>query len=341
MAKAQQQKPRGGTVARAKPKEKKSRIVGPSRRVVLSKEAKLKEMLARLELPTEPKEPETDIGFYSLLLYADAGLGKTETFAGFPDTMFLTTEPGTQGISIFEFNSKNGGCTCWEIALAAKDKLLAKPGSFKSVIVDTADEFYSQCSDFVCKQEGIKSPGLKKDGKSDRSGSGWRLVRREFTSYVQTLKRAGYAVHFTSHAKLIDVEDRAGNTYNRVVPTMTGQAYSVIGPIVDFIWYIDYMRSSERSDVNRVIFTQGDDFIIGKSRSVGEQSFYPRMIPALGVNTYKLLEAGARGEDIGLDPSTLVPTNRTFKAIHDHMSEGRKQAQRQQDRGTVRRVRGG
>lgn len=319
--------------ASSKPKKAKSRKVSPSAASAhLSKKHAKAAQVAGLELPTGPKEAILDIGRYSILLYGQPGIGKTEAFASFPGALFATTEPGTMGLGgIHEFNEKGGGVTSWPIMLKLVE-LIETSDRYKSVIIDTAEEAYGQCVDYVCERDNIADPS------EGEGGRGWRSVRKEFTSTINRIIRSGRACHFTSHSKNIEVKEHSGRKYNRVIPTLTGQARSVIEPLVAFIWYMDYMRSNEDTDVERVIFTQGDDYVTGKTHSVGPNSHFPRLLPAIHGGVYELLVAAANGEDVGLDPNTLLPTKQTLEAVHKHMGTVKGVAHKREARRTVNRV---
>ena len=65
-------------------------------------------------LPTEKKAVVKDIGLFTWLLYGREKIGKTTVMASWPDAIFFTTEPGTKGMSIFEYNHEEGGITDWQ-----------------------------------------------------------------------------------------------------------------------------------------------------------------------------------------------------------------------------------
>src|SRR5579872_1467130 len=76
---------------------------------------KLGSELAELSLPSGPKEPDTDLNHYTILLYGREKIGKTQIFSTFPEALFFATEPGTKGLAIAEFNSEDGGVKSWDI----------------------------------------------------------------------------------------------------------------------------------------------------------------------------------------------------------------------------------
>lgn len=295
-------------------------------------------MLDSLELPDGPQEAETDIGAFSILIYGPPGIGKTEAFATFPAAIFAATEPGTIGLKHIDvFNSENGGVTDWHVMLRLVNRLEAHPARYRSVIIDTGEEAYTQCMIYVCERDKIHDPS------EGEGGSGWLAVRREFTQMIQRIKRSGRAVHFTSHSKQMEVKQLSGKKYMKVIPTLSGQARSIIEPLVAFIFYMDFMRSTEEADVSRVIFTQGTDYVTAKSHKVDGRDILPAMIPAIYGGLYAMLQAAVEGADVGLDPTTLLATKRTMEAVNLHMSEGRKSAARRvtRARGSVARVKGG
>ena len=77
--------------------------------------------MVKYTLPDEPKIASQDLKDYMILLYGREKIGKTTWLRSFPDALFLTTEPGTKGLELYEFNSENGGCTSWDVVRAAAD----------------------------------------------------------------------------------------------------------------------------------------------------------------------------------------------------------------------------
>jgi len=251
------------------------------------------------ELPDEKKEAITDLLQYTLLLYGREKIGKSTFLSSYPDTLFLTTEPGTKGLEIFEYNHESGGCKNWKLLKAAVD-LLEKTDRFKTVVIDTVDRAYDMCMEYICREKlGIDHPSEEAYGK------GWAAVRSEFMTTVHRILQTGRGLCFTSHAKEVSIKPQGGEEYTRITPTMSGQARGVVEALVDLFFYVEYIRSSAGT-TERVIITEGDEVIWAGAREIGAP--LPRFIPLTKEGGFEILQAAFNGEDVGLDPKTLVPT---------------------------------
>lgn len=268
-------------------------------------------------LPDAPKGVVTDPLLYTLLLYGREKIGKTVWLSSFPETIFATFEPGTKGLRIFEYNAEDGGCRTWEHALAMLTMLEAEPGRFKTVVCDTADAMYDKCLDYVCRTLGIDHPGESADGKKD-FGKSWKAIRAEFTRFTHRVLQSGRGLAFISHAKEETFRSRSGEEFTRIHPSMSGQARAIIEALVDMFFYCEYMRAPDGS-TRRVLITEGDEIVwAGHRRIEGEDGVpvhLPRIIPITEEGGYQIYEAAFRGENVGLDPATLLPAKGASETV--------------------------
>lgn len=263
-----------------------------------------------LQLPESKKPMDLDIRHYKGLFYGREKIGKTSFLAKFPDILFLTTEPGTQGLSIYEFNSENGGCTSWEVIREAVDLLVASD-RFAYVVFDTIDKAYEMCLDFVCKQEGIAYPGMDAAGREDW-GRSWTAVKKEFSLQIHRLVKTGRGVYFTSHVKEEEVRTKSGDAYTRIYPSMPKQARTVIEALVDFFFYAEYV--SIGTETQRVFFTQGDELIWAGHR---EPAKFPRVLPMDKEFPFEVFQQGFLGQHPGIDIHTISSSRLTPKVTQD------------------------
>jgi len=194
-------------------------------------------------LPTEMSKPSTRLGDYSVLLYGLEKIGKTTLAAQFPDALFLMTEPGGRGLSIYQTPITNWPTFKKSLRLLAKDK------RFKTVTVDTVDILFKMCERSVCRKMGIDHPSDEDWGK------GWNAIRDEFTEQMALLLSLGKGVILISHATEREIKRRDGSKYHVIGPTMAGQARSVIQPMVDIWCY--YAFDKER----RTLTLRGDEHV--------------------------------------------------------------------------------
>lgn len=319
-------------VVSAKPPLAKTRAAGEKRR------------LAAMSLPTERKVPQESLLAYTGLIYGREKIGKTTLLSSFPRALFLATEPGTKGASIYEFNTAGGGVRDWSTFLRAVDLLEAVgqgSGGFDTVVVDTADRAYEMCLDSVCAGLGIPYPGQDAGGKEDY-GRSWKAVRQEFLRTIHRLEFAGFGVWFTSHATEREISTRSGDRYTRIFPSMTGQARSVIEALVDFFFYAEYFRDQTSRAVRRVLVCQGDETIWAGGRKTPHGEF-PRFLPLLQEAGFDVIQDAFAGKDVGLDPATLRGarlTTTTAKEFVDKQKARGSLARIAPDGEAARRVKG-
>jgi len=274
-------------------------------------------------LPTEPKAIDADIGHYLWLFYGREKIGKTKIASSFPGAIFFSTEPGDKGLSIFAFNEARGGVTTWDVFRAGVDLLVAGNHSFRTVVIDTADRAYDMCLDWVCANRGIDYPGTDAAGDQDY-GKSWRAVKVEFTEQIYRLVQAGMGIVFTSHSREMTINPKSSDKYDRIIPSMSGQARVVIEALVDFFFYCEYVREQ------RVLICEGDETIWAGARATLGGTF-PRFLPMLKEGMYNLLTRAFHGEDVGLNAAELMPSkesSKTGKAFlqHARMEEARNNA---------------
>jgi hypothetical protein len=293
-----------------------------ARKIVAASGRKLVD-LSGLQLPTEPNEPEMDIRRYSFLVYGREGIGKSTWLSSFPDIIFVTAELGIKGLRVYEWNHEHGGTTSWPIFLRLVEILETDPGRFKNVAVDTIDRLHDMCSDYICRQLGIARPGVDADGEKDW-GASYRAINKEFTTTMDRILRAGLGLFMVSHVRETTVKQRSGPEYNKMCASIADSPRRAIEAYSDFIFFLDWAKDGEGRDA-RVIITTGDDSVTAKARRVGDVRF-PKYLPLTEEGGYEMLEGVVRGEDHGLDPKTLLPSNRSTKAGRSMLQDDRTRA---------------
>lgn len=194
-------------------------------------------------LPTAPSVPSDRLQDYIILLFGEKKIGKTDLSAQFPGTLHLMTEPGGKSQAIYQRPVNN-----WR-EFQGYVKLLEKDKRFQNVTIDTADILYNHAFDFVAQKEGFEHPSEEAYGK------GWKAIRDEFTRWVMRLVNTGKGVMFISHAIEREIKMRGGEKYDRIQPTMGGQARDVLEGLVDLWFYYGYDGG------RRVLTIRGSDHI--------------------------------------------------------------------------------
>ena len=275
-------------------------------------------------LPDKPKKIEEDIRRYMFLIYGREGIGKTSAFATFPDALFLSTEPGSKGLEIFDFNEENGGVTDWGVMRAAVDLLESDKKRFKNVIIDTADRAYDMCLDWVCKAKGIEYPGRSSDGKED-FGKSWRAVKQEFISVIHRIAKTGRGIGFVSHRSEEKLQGRTGRAFTSLIPSMSGQARKVVEALVDYAFYTDY--ATVKGERQRIFITQGDDLVWAKARR-GAGGRFPRymLMPdpeEEGETPYEAILRAFQGQHSGIPAADIAASTKTAQQLGDSVERAK------------------
>ena len=284
-----------------------------------------------ITLPTVPSVASKNFNDYSILLYGREKIGKSTLFASFPRCLFISTEPGLKGLSVFKVDVRN-----WKEIRSLVDALEAQPGIYERVVFDTVDLAYGWALDYVCESLGIEYPGETPTGKEDW-GKSWGLVKKEFVSIVHRIARTGVGICFISHARENEMKAPSGEKYDRVYPSMSGQCRDVIEALVDFFFYCDYIRDN-KNEVQRVIITEGDETLWAGCRQTGEQIEFPTILPLDKANGYQVLLDAFHGRHAGIDPRTLISHRTTAKATTKFLNKIKARAESPTRKGTPQRV---
>jgi len=296
----------------SKPEEK------PSRKPREAKAHKMKDgpRPRDVALPTEKKKPSTDIRDYSIIIYGPPKIGKTTFLSTFPDILFFLTEPGAKGLPIYEYNADGGGVVDWDW-MRQGVSLLESTDRFENIGIDTLDEAYRMCMDWVCKEANVKHPHDAND-----YGKTWDAVTTEFASVFKRIQRTGRGLYLTSHAKESTIKTASGEEHTRIGPSLTGKAGVKVLALADFIFYVDYMRVDGQD--MRVVVTIGDELITAGQRKIGGIGL-PRYLPLPNdeARDYETFAAAFRGEVEGLDPAVVRPSVVTAKAAAKSVTAAR------------------
>ncbi len=200
-----------------------------------------------LTLPTAKTKPTTEISKQSILLYGIPKLGKSSFASYFPHAMFLECEPGLNHLEVFKVPTYT-----WEAFLEAC-KLIAKGDhQFKTIVIDTVDNAFKMCSDYICAKHGIEYEGDMGHGK------GWTLVKNEWHRVLTRLASLPYGLILISHAVDKTIETRTGE-YTKTQPSLPDRARNVVLGLVEIILYGDSIARKDASGnitIERVLRTK-------------------------------------------------------------------------------------
>lgn len=215
-----------------------------------------------IALATELSEPVKTVDQLTWLLYGEKKIGKTSFVSKFPSAHFLMFEPGYKGLRIhYKLMGDIEGIEAWSNFKEYVDLLCQTENhNFRTVPIDTIDLCYNAALAYVCKREAIEHPQDLPYGK------GWKLVSREFCSVINKLAQSGLGIVFISHATEREFQERTGGKYDKIVPSMPGQAKDFISGIADAIVYYGYYGNE------RLITVRGSDAIESGHRM--EENFW-------------------------------------------------------------------
>ena len=198
-------------------------------------------------LPTEPSKPVTELGKQTILLYGAPKLGKSSFASKAPGALFFECEPGLNHLEVFKVPTYS-----WEAFLEAC-KLIAKGDhNFKTIVIDTVDNAFKMCSDYVCAKHGIEYEGDMGHGK------GWALVKNEWHRVLTRLASLPYGLILISHAIDKTIETRTGE-YTKTTPSLPDRARNVVLGLVDIILFGDSVAKKDTAGnvtIERVVRTK-------------------------------------------------------------------------------------
>ncbi len=178
-------------------------------------------------LPTEKTPPKQDLADLAVLVYGPSKIGKTTWCSQAEGAVFLATEAGLNNLEVFQVP-----LTRWEEFLLACREIAEGKHSFRTVVIDTVDNAYRMCADYICAK-------FKIDHESDLGfGKGYALINNEFQRVLTKLSLLPYGLFLVSHSQEREIETRTGK-HTRIVPTLPDKARKIVLGMVDLILYCD------------------------------------------------------------------------------------------------------
>jgi hypothetical protein len=183
-------------------------------------------------LPTAKTAPKPHLADLTVLLYGKTKIGKSGFCSHAEGALFLATEPGLNALDVFQAPIQS-----WDELLAACAEITEGKHPFKTVIIDTVDNAYKFCTDYILKK-------FKIEHESDLGyGKGYALINNEFQRVLTKMAFLPYGLFLVSHAKEIEVETRTGK-YTRIVPTLPDKARKIVLGMVDMVLYCGLEQST-------------------------------------------------------------------------------------------------
>lgn len=210
-------------------------------------------------IPNSKSIPRQNLQDYHVLIFGEAGSGKTSLAAQFPNAMFAATEMGTKALSVFQVNiaeeAKKRGKMPWVIFRETVDEFIKGDHDFDTFVIDTEDVLYEWCLDFITEKLG-GHPGELND-----FGASWAKLKSEFKEPHEMIKNNGYGLVSVSHAQYKEIEDIEGKKRDKLMPTVGGSSATYLIDDSDII--ILYRKDKEG---NRVLSLEPTNDFEGKQR---------------------------------------------------------------------------
>ena len=186
-------------------------------------------------LPMKKSPPKQDHADLTVLVYGPSKIGKSTWCSKSEGALFLATEPGLNSLDVFQAPIRT-----WDELLAACAEIAEGKHSFQTIVLDTVDNAYRMCSDYICAK-------FKIEHESDLGyGKGWALINNEFQRVLTKLAFLPYGLFLVSHSQEKEIETRTGK-HIRIVPTLPDKARKIVLGMVDLILFCDLEVTSDES----------------------------------------------------------------------------------------------
>lgn len=217
-------------------------------------------------LPTEYREPSSDLNQYAIMIHGDKKVGKTLLANRGGRTLFLQCDPSQKAYRVLETLINN-----WAQFLNALKQLeeIAKKGAlpYDRVVIDRIDVLYHYAMTSACTKLAIEHPG------DEGYGKGWDAVRKTFTDGVDRFLALPCGRWFLCHSAWKEVETREGTKIQKLLPILPKQAEEVVNGKVD-AWCAYTYKGTER-----ILIVRGDERT-GAGNRMDEEGFEHFVTPS-------------------------------------------------------------
>jgi len=239
-----------------------------------------------ISLPKNPVLQGASMQEMIWIIFGPPGIGKSSFVNQCPDVLFLSTDTGLRFLNVLKQD-----ITSWfQFKKIIKTLQLDPPKRYKAIAIDTIDPLFLMCKQYVCVKRGIEHQSDEPYGKA------YELTNTEFTIEMLKLTKLPYGLFFLSHAKVDTGGGRSTKTAI-TVPSLAGQAYKILAPMVDITAYYGFgEEAADTGDLERVMHFQPTPTIEAKDRTKG-----------------------------GLPESLVIPEEGGFKLVEKHLLEQAKE----------------
>jgi AAA domain len=232
-----------------------------------------------------------------MLLYGDAGRGKTTLATKAPKALLLPLERGLpRGVEVDAVQ----GLDSFDKVMSTLLAIHSDPRGYDSLVIDTLDALEPLVLEHTCAKNNWKNIEAPPYGK------GWVAADDEWRRFIRGITairdKHNMTVVLVSHAEVIRVEDPRAPTFTSYSPKLNKRARALVVDACDVV-----------------------GFLAEDLRTVSDDSgFRERVRAAAGNGRYLFLEgrpAFAAKNRFGMPEKMPIPLNFNFSALSQHWSQ--------------------
>ena len=186
-----------------------------------------------MALPAKKTPPKTILEEQIILIYGAPKIGKSTLASQFNNPLFLAAEAGLNNLEVFQVPIPT-----WESFLESCKDIAGSKHEFKTVVIDTVDNLFKACREYVQKKNGFAHEADLGFGK------GYDLVKSEFSRALVKLSLLPYGLVMISHADIVEIKTRTA-TISKAVPTLQKSARGIVLGMADIVLYAESIVTDE------------------------------------------------------------------------------------------------
>lgn len=182
-----------------------------------------------MPLPLEKTKPRENLEDYIIFLYGIPKIGKSTFASKFSSPLFLATEDGLRSLETFQNRIRN-----WSEYLNTLDELNKDKHSFRTVVIDTVDNLFLFCNDYVMRTHQIEHASDMEWGK------GWELLKNEFRRGIIRATQLNSGLILISHSRERDIRKKGQEPITKITYTLPAHVRELITGFSDMILFITF-----------------------------------------------------------------------------------------------------